>query len=90
MMIFIWILFLKDQYIWYRRQAIGVNTLATTVKRLCQKAGIKGHKMKHTLSVTAATRLFQNGKDERLIMTRTGHRSIDELELISDHAISSK
>ena len=31
----------------------------------------------HSLRVTAATRLFQSGTDEQLIMDRTGHRSID-------------
>ena len=30
-----------------------------------------------SLRVTAATRLFQQGVDEQLIMIRTGHRSID-------------
>ncbi len=29
--------------LWYRRQAIGVNTLAATVKRLCEKPGIIGY-----------------------------------------------
>ncbi len=63
--------------VWYRRQAIGVNTLAATVKRLCEKAGIIGYKTNHSLCVTAATRLFRSGMDEQLIMERTGHRSTD-------------
>ena len=33
--------------------------------------------MNHLLRVTAATRLFQQSVDEQLIMSRTGHRSID-------------
>jgi len=63
--------------VWYKNQAMGVNTLANTVKRLCQKAGITGHKTNHSLRVTAATRLFHEGLDEQLIMERTGHRSMD-------------
>ena len=49
------------------------NTLGNTVKRLCQDAGISGFKTNHSLRVTNATRLFQHGVDEQLIMTRTGH-----------------
>ena len=47
------------------------------MKRLCEQAGIKGYKTNHSLRVTAATRLFQSGMDEQLIMERTGHRSTD-------------
>lgn len=63
--------------VWYKRTPIGVNTLATTVKRLCEKAGISGYKTNHSLRVTTATRLFKEGVDEQLIMERTGHRSTD-------------
>ena len=63
--------------VWFKNQAIGVHTLSSTVKRLCEKAGIEGYKSNHSLRVTAATRLFQSGVDEQLIMERTGHRSTD-------------
>ena len=63
--------------IWYKRQAIGIHTLAGTVKRLCELGGIAGYKTNHSLRVTAATRLFRSGMDEQLIMERTGHRSTD-------------
>ena len=63
--------------IWFKNQPIGVHTLASTVKRLCQRAGIEGYKTNHSLRVTTATRLFQSGVDEQLIMERTGHRSTD-------------
>lgn len=56
---------------------VGHNTLSKTVKRLCASAGISGFKTNHSLRVTNATRLFQSGVDEQLIMTRTGHRSIE-------------
>ena len=47
------------------------------MSRVCSLAGIDGFKTNHSLRVTAATRLFQAGVDEQLIMKRTGHRSID-------------
>ena len=61
----------------YSNTPIGHNTLSKTVRRLCKSANIDGFKTNHSLRVTAATRLFQSGTDEQLIMDRTGHRSID-------------
>lgn len=63
--------------VWYTCIPCGHNTLSATVRRLCSQAGISGFKTNHSLRVTAATRLFQNGVDEQLIMARTGHRSTD-------------
>ena len=63
--------------IWYSKMPVGHNTLATTVGRICKKAGILGFKTNHSLRVTSATWLFQCGVDEQLIMSNTGHRSID-------------
>ena len=58
--------------------------LATTVKRLCRKAGISGYKTNHSLRVTAATRLFREGLDEQLIIT--DHVDLlMQLECIKDH-----
>ena len=53
------------------------TTLSQTVGRLCKQAGITGYKTNHSLRVTSATRLFQSGVDEQLIMSHTGHRSVD-------------
>jgi hypothetical protein len=62
---------------WYTKTPVGHNTLGKTVSRLCKAGGITGYKTNHSLRVTAATRLFQSGVDEQLIMDRTGHRSLD-------------
>lgn len=62
----------NDDY-WYDRRAIGHNLLSNTVKRICQKAGLQGYFTNHSLRSTAATRLFEAGVDEQLIMLRTGH-----------------
>ena len=59
--------------VWYSKTAIGHNTLASTVKRLMTAAGIEGHYSNHSLRRTAATRLFEAGVDEQLIMLHTGH-----------------
>ena len=62
---------------WYSKVPVGHNTLSQTVGRLCKQAGISGYKTNHSLRVTSATRLFQSGIDEQLIMSHTGHRSVD-------------
>ena len=67
--------------IWYSPVPVGHNTLANTMKRLCKEAGLEGYKTNHSLRVTAATRLYNAGVDEQLIMQRTGHRSIEGVRI---------
>ena len=62
---------------WYSSNPIGHCTLSGTMARLCKSAGISGFKTNHSLRATTATRLYQAGVDEQLIMERTGHHSID-------------
>jgi integrase len=38
---------------------------------------LKGRYTNHSLRATTATRLYQAGVEEQLIMERTGHRSLD-------------
>ena len=64
----------KDN-VWHSAQAVGHNKLSTTVARLCEQAGLEGFFTNHSLRTSAATRLFDAGVDEQLIMLRTGHRS---------------
>ena len=66
----------KDD-VWFSNVPIGHNSLDKTIGRMCKTAGIQGFKTNHSLRVSLATRLFQNGIDEQLIMTKTGHRSTD-------------
>ena len=63
--------------IWYSKVPVGHNTLSATVGRICKQGGLTGFKTNHSLRVTNATRLFQSGMDEQLIMSNTGHRSVD-------------
>ena len=60
---------------WYARTPVGHNMLSNTVRRLFETAGIAGHFTNHSLRPTAATRMFNTGMDEQLIMHRTGHSS---------------
>lgn len=62
---------------WYSMSPIGHHTLSQTVARLCREAGISGFRTNHSLRATTATRLYQAGVDEQLIMERTGHHSVD-------------
>ena len=60
---------------WYLDRPVGVNTLAETVKNLCQKAGLPGYYTNHSLRGTSATRMYHCGIEEQVITEVTGHRS---------------
>lgn len=62
---------------WYTSKPLGHNTLSKTISRLCKSAGIEGFKTNHSLRATAATRLYELGVDEQMVMERTGHRSLE-------------
>ena len=47
-------------------------SLGRIISRICKEADIGGYK-------TAATRLYQSGVDEQLVMERTGHRSLEDV-----------
>ena len=59
--------------IWYYKVPVSQNTLNTTVKCMCQKAGFQGKFTNHSLRVTAASRLYKNNIDEQQICEITGH-----------------
>ena len=61
--------------VWYSCNPMGHNTLANTVPGILKEAGIAGYFTNHSLRATSATRLFDAGVDEQLIMARTGHCS---------------
>ena len=75
---------------WYAPCAIGHHTLHNTVSRICTAASIRGFKTNHSLRVTAATRLFQAGVDEQLIMERTGHHSTDGIRVYKRSSIEQQ
>ena len=61
--------------VWYQRSPVGHNWLANVIPRMFKEAGLSGRFTNHSLRATSATRLFDAGLDEQLIMSRTGHSS---------------
>ena len=68
----------SDSEPWYECVAVGKNSLATMVKRMCLDAGIE-EKSNHSLRATGATSMFQANVSERVIQKVTGHRSLQAL-----------
>ena len=62
---------------WYSRFPIGHNKLVDTVPCPMREAGIDGYFTKHSLRVTATTRLYDSQIDEASIMHRTGHWCVE-------------
>ncbi|CAG2188402.1 unnamed protein product [Mytilus edulis] len=54
---------------------LGANRLGSLMKTICQKGELKGNFSNHSGKRTLATRLYQAGVSEQMIMDRTGHRS---------------
>ena len=66
---------------WYYTKAIGHNTLKMMLKTMCQEAGVPYEgKLNHSLRATSTTRMLDAGVAEKVIMDRTGHRSLDGLK----------
>jgi hypothetical protein len=63
--------------IWFEGRAIGKNTLDKRVKEMCSKTCKEGNYSNHSLRATAITRMYDAGLQEREIMKRSGHRSVE-------------
>ena len=61
---------------WFSRNPLGHNAIGGTVARICRLAGIPGYKTNRSLRATSASRLYQSGVDEQLVMERTCRRSL--------------
>ena len=62
---------------WFSNRPIGYNKLDGAVARLCKSTGIPGYRTNSSFRASAATRLYQAGVDEQLVMERTGHQSLE-------------
>ena len=62
-------------YVWYADQPFGVNKVCSAVKEICNKAGITGKFMNHSLRATSASRMYHKGVPEQVIKEVTGHAS---------------
>ena len=60
---------------------VGHNTLGSTVKELCKKAGIEGNRTNYSLRATTAKKGIGQGIPGKLLMERTGHRSVSSLHM---------
>ena len=68
--------FTDDGY-WYTSQVIGKNTLSKTVSNMVFQAGIKKVVTNHSLRASGTTELYRCGVPKKIIMERTGHKSVD-------------
>ena len=62
--------------VWFADAPIGINSLQSTVKRLCESAGLVGYYTNHSLRATSATRMYNADIPEQCIQEVTGHRSL--------------
>lgn len=66
---------------WFDPVPVGKEKLRTMVKDMFLAAGITERKTNHSLRATGATQLFASNVPEKMIQSRTGHRSLDALRL---------
>ena len=60
---------------WFSDKPLGINAISKCVPNLMTQAGKSGNYTNHSLRVTAATRMFENGIEEQLVKEKTGHKS---------------
>ena len=72
--------------LWYCEVPLGINKVRSVVSEMLKDAGLDGFFTNHSLRHTAATRLFQAGKNVKLIKEVTGHVSnaVEKYEMNSD------
>ena len=63
--------------IWFLKSPIGHNMLAKRFKEMCASAGLVGNFTNHSLRATAVSSMYDSGVSEKLIMKRSGHRSVE-------------
>ena len=63
---------------WYEEVPVGEETLRTMLVKMCKRAGVE-RKSNHSLRATGATEMFPANVPEKLIQSRTGHRSLEAL-----------
>ena len=67
---------------WFSRNPLGHNAIGVTVARICRLAEIPGYKTNRSLHATSASRLYQSGVDEQLVMERKGSSELDWSEIV--------
>ena len=62
---------------WFKNTPVGRNTLSTTIKKMCESAGITGGNTNHTLRAFDITTMFHARVPEKLIQQRNVHCSLE-------------
>lgn len=63
--------------IWFDKSPIGHNTLDKMFKTMCKDGGLDGNYSNHFCRATGVTRMYEAGLPEKVIMQRSGHRSLE-------------
>ena len=59
----------------FSKQPVGQHTLEGCLSSMIKECGLVGYFTLHSLRATCATRLYNRGMDEQVIMEVTGHTS---------------
>ena len=62
---------------WYLNVPLGKNTLASMMKRIAEKGNLEKKLSNHSLRAYGVSKMFKENVPENLIMSRSGHRSIE-------------
>ena len=74
---------------WYESIPVGKETLRTMLANMCSRAGIE-KKTNHSLRATGATEMFAANVPEKIIQSRTGHRSVEALRVYERPSIDQQ
>ena len=70
---------LKFTNFWYKRQPMGINKIGSIMKRMAEKADLKGRKTNHTARKTSVETLYRAQFQDSEVMQFTGHRNVASL-----------
>ncbi len=71
----------KKEAPWFAAVTCGKNWLAKIVSLMFIEAGIAERKTNHSLRAAGVSQLFEAGVDEKIIQSRSGHRSTEALRM---------
>ena len=71
---------------WYKKEAMGRNTIGKFLSGMCQRAGIVGRYSNHSLRRSSITDLLQAGFSPCEIAQYSGHKNLNS---INEYAVSS-
>ena len=77
----------STRVVWYYNRPIGVNTLATFMRRLSEKCSLSKTYSNHSVRVTGVTLLRQLRFGQKQVMSVSGHKSVSSMvvyERVSD------